>query len=114
MTDAMVLEHIRKHQQDVEVKQIVQLEELQELRETIIDAVLERHPKTKHVRANLAQISALDKVVKMEWLVHSKDPSKMAMYSSGARVNPARGKQGPVNKGGKKVYSYWEGGGGGE
>lgn len=107
MPPATVLEHIRRHQQDMEVKQIVMLEELQEIRETLLDSVIEQHPKTKRVRGNMGQLSALERVIKLELLVHSKDPSKMAMYSAGSRVNPAIHKQGIVATNTKTLYSYW-------
>lgn len=107
MNAATVLEHIRRHQQDAEVKQIVMLEELQEIRETLMDSVLEQNPRTRHVRGNLAQLSALDKVIKLELLVHSKDPAKMSMYCAGTRVNPANRSAGPVHTSTKTLYSYW-------
>lgn len=108
MNAATVLEHIRKHQQDFEVKQTIVLEELQELRETLMDSVLEQHPKTKQIRGNLTQLAALEKVLKMELLVHSKDPSKQSFYSAGARMDPAKRNRGPVNSNMKSLYSYWK------
>ena len=72
-----------------------------------MDSVLEQHPKTKHIRGNLAQLSALEKVIKLELLVHGKDASKMALYCPGQRVNPAAHKQGVVASNSKSLYSYW-------
>jgi hypothetical protein len=98
---------MRLHQQDAEVKQIVMLESLQELRETLMDTVLEKNKRTKHVRGNLSQISALERVIKMELLVQSKDASKMFGYSGRARVNPAGHKQGAVSSTTKTLYDMW-------
>jgi hypothetical protein len=107
MNAATVLEHIRSHQQDAEVKQLTMLAELQELRETLMDSVLEENKRTKHVRGNLSQISALERIIKLELLVHSKDASKMACYSAGARVNPSAHKQGAAHVNTKTIYDYW-------
>lgn len=72
-----------------------------------MESVLEQHPKTKHVRVNTHQLAALEKVIKMELLVHGKDPSKMAFYCPGARVDSATRSRGPVNSTTKTLYSYW-------
>lgn len=107
MGAATVLEHLRLHQQDVEVKQLIMMQDLQELRETLMGTVLEQNVQTRAVRGNLSQIAALEKVIKLEWLVHSKQPEKMAMYSAGSRLNPATHKQGPVNMNSKTLFDYW-------
>ncbi len=91
---ATVLRHIRRHHQDPQVKQVVILEELQELREEIIkNNVMERQIKKprdgrgKSKRGNKTQIDLLERVVKLELLVQSKDPAKMAFYSADARID---------------------------
>jgi len=107
MNAATVLEHIRSHHQDPEVKIVTMLESLQELRETLMDTVLEQNKKTKHIRGNLSQISALERVIKLELLVQGKDPSKMFGFSGGARVAPQAHKQGAVNHNTKTLYDLW-------
>jgi len=107
MNAATVLEHIRKHQQDFEVKQVVLLEELQEIRETIMDSVLEQNPRTRNIRGNLSQLAALEKVLKMELLVHSKKPENQAFYCPGARLDPSVRSKGPVSSTTKSLYHYW-------
>ena len=114
MSAATVAEHIRRHHQDPEVKQIVMLEELQEIREELVEMVFEKNSKTGFKRGNKTQIDNLDKIIKLELLVQGRDPAKMAMYSAGARVNPTIHKQGPVASATKNLFDYWrrEGGGG--
>jgi len=107
MSAATVVEHIRKHHQDPEVKQIVMLEELQELRECILGVVMEKGNKRGHKRANKVQVDALEKVIKMELMVQKQDPAKMALYSAGSRLDPTAHKQGPVAGATKNLFSYW-------
>lgn len=108
MSASTVVDHIRKHHQDPEVKQIVMLEELQELREAILNVVMEKNNKKKYKRANKVQVDCLEKIIKLELLVQSKDPSKMALYSAGSRLNPTAHKQGAVAGNTKNLFSYWD------
>ena len=107
MCAATVVEHIRKHHQDPEVKQIVMLEELQELRETIMGVVMEKNNIKKHKRANKIQVDCLEKIIKLELVVQGKDPAKMSLYDAGARIDPVAHTQGAVVKSTKKLFSYW-------
>lgn len=108
MTERTVLEHIRKHNQDPEVKKLVILEELQEMRESLIDGVLERNKRTKRIRGDKTQIDCLEKIIKLEWQVQTKDPSKMSQYVPGARVASGAGEAGSVvATHGKTLYDYW-------
>jgi hypothetical protein len=107
MTAATVAEHIRQHQSDPQAKQAVMLEELQEMRQELLKICLEKHNKHGTKRANNVNVSALDKIVKLELLVQSKDPSKMAFYSAGALVNPTAAAQGPAAVSSKTLFSYW-------
>jgi hypothetical protein len=111
MSAATVAEHIRRHHQDPEVKQIVILEELQEIREELMDVIFEKNSKTKYKRGNKVQIDNLDKIIKLELLVQGRDASKMAGYSAGARVNPTIHKQGPVATTTKSLLDFWRRGG---
>lgn len=107
MSPGTVLEHIRCHHQDPEVKIIVILEELQELREELVKGVLEKHKRTKHRRGNKTQIDCLERVIKLELTVQSKDPAKMFGYSAGARINSEIHKQGAIAVSSKNLFSYW-------
>ena len=107
MTAATVVEHIRKHHQDPEVKQIVMLEELQELREQLLKGCIEKSSKTGHKRGNKTQIENLTKVMKLELEIQSKDVSKMTGYAPGSKVNPTIHKQGPVARSNKNLFDYW-------
>lgn len=108
MNERTVLEHIRKHNQDPEVKKLVILEELQEMRESLIDGVLERNKRTKRIRGDKTQIDCLEKIIKLEWQVQAKDPSKMSVYTPGARVASGAGEAGSVvSTHGKTLYDFW-------
>lgn len=108
MTAPTVLEHIRRHHQDPEVKKLVQLEELQEMREELLDVVLERSKRTKRVRANKTQVDCLEKIIKLEWLVQGKDLEKMIRHEPGARVQSGAGEPGSVvATAGKNLYDFW-------
>lgn len=108
MTAPTVLDHIRRHHQDPEVKKLVQLEELQEMREELLDVVLERSKRTKRVRANKTQVDCLEKIIKLEWLVQGKDLEKMVRYVPGAHVQSGAGEPGSVvAMGGKNLLDYW-------
>lgn len=108
MSERTVLEHIRKHNQDPEVKKLVILEELQEVRESLIDVVLERSRNTKRMRGDKTQIDCLEKIIKLEWQVQAKDPAKMSVYTPGARVASGAGEAGSVvSTHGKTLYDFW-------
>lgn len=108
MTAPTVLDHIRRHHQDPEVKKLVQLEELQEMREELLDVVLERSKKTRRVRANKTQVDCLEKIIKLEWLVQAKDPANMVRHEPGARVQSGAGEAGSVvATQGKTLYDFW-------
>lgn len=106
MTAATVLEHIRKHTADPELKQVIMLEELQEMREELLKIVFEKHNKKNIKRVNKANLDALEKVIKMEMVVQQKDASKMAFFSAGARVNGMA--QGPVATQTKTLFDCWK------
>jgi AcrR family transcriptional regulator len=108
MTAPTVLDHIRRHHQDPEVKKLVQLEELQEMREELLDVVLERSKRTKRVRANKTQVDCLEKIIKLEWMVQGKDLDKMIRHEPGARVQSGAGEPGSVvATQGKTLYDFW-------
>lgn len=108
MTAPTVLEHIRRHHQDPEVKKLVQLEELQEMREELLDVVLERSKRTKRVRANKTQVDCLEKIIKLEWMVQGKNLENMIRHEPGARVQSGAGEPGSVMAvGGKNLLDYW-------
>lgn len=106
MSAATVLEHIRKHTADPELKQVIMLEELQEMREELLKIVFEKHNKRGNKRINKANLDALEKVIKMEMVVQQKDVSKMAFFSAGARVNGMA--QGPVATQTKTLFDCWK------
>ena len=108
MSEATILEHIRKHVQDPEWKQTVILEELQEVREELMEVLFERTRKSKRKRPNRAAFQCLDQTVKMELLVQGKDASKMSHYSAGARVSAAAKNSGPVATEHKRLYDFFE------
>lgn len=108
MSAATVLAHIRTHHQDPEVKQVVILEELQEIREELMGMVFEKSNKTKQKRVKKEVIDAIDKIVKTELQVQRVDASKMAFYSAGARVNPNTLKQGPVAHANKTLLNWFQ------
>lgn len=106
MSAATVLEHMRKHTQDPEWKMIFMLEELQEIRETLVDQCFDQSTTTKQTRPNRVAFHCLDTVIKLELQLHSKDPSKMLFYSAGARVSQQSMKQGPVSIANKRLYNW--------
>ncbi len=112
MNAATVLHHIRTHIPDPEVKQLVILAELQEVRQCILQSVLERSTlNKKRTRVNKGQIDALDKIIKMEMQTQARDPSKMIGYSAGARVEPSARRQGVAALSNKRLINYMKGNG---
>jgi hypothetical protein len=98
-----ILEHIRNHNQDPQVQQIIMLEEVQELRERALNASLERDAETGHVRCNKDQLACYEKMAKLQTFLQGVDPSKQAMYAPNARVD-AEAK--PMS--GRNLISYWK------
>ncbi len=83
---SQILEHLRHHNQDPQVQQVVLLAEMQEMRALLLDCCFERSVKTKAIRPNKHNIDCYDKIVKLQLLTHKQDAAKMAFYSANARI----------------------------
>lgn len=105
---AQILEHIRHHNQDPLVQQVVLLAETQELRTALLDCCFEVSSKTGKVRPNKHNIESYDKIVKLQLHIQRQDASKMAFYSAGARVNPEILNQGLLSTHTKTLHNYWK------
>lgn len=115
MDAAMVLEHIDYHTEDAETVHLQMCKKTKEIRLQMERSLFERNATTKHTRADKGQVDAYVKLINTETALRSKDPSKWAYYSQGARLNPNVHKQGPVSTNCKTVVDMWRtrGGGGG-
>ena len=102
-----ILEHIRFHNQDPEIQQVVVLAEIQELRDISLNACTEKN-ENGTIRVNKDQVMAYERLTKLQFFIQSKDPTKMAFYSGGAHVDPKTNKQGLMAVSGKNLVSYWE------
>lgn len=103
-----ILEHIRFHNQDPELQQIVLLSEIQEGRKVAFHALTEKNRKTGKRRVNKDAAAVYEKFVKLQLFVQSKDPTKMPNYSSGAFVEPKTLNEGAFASQGKKLVSFWK------
>lgn len=104
---AQILEHIRHHNQDPQVKQVIILDEIDELRTEMLDRCIEVSSKTGKERPNKFNIACYEKLVKLQIYVQKQDPTKMAFYSAGARVNPEILNQGMISYHTKKLHDLW-------
>ena len=102
-----ILEHIRHHNQDPEVQQVVCIAEVQELREHCLNACLEKDAISGHVRANKDQVACYERLTKLQFSLQKMDATKMAFYSGGAHLDPKSTKQGIFAMSGKNLRSYW-------
>jgi hypothetical protein len=107
MTAATVIDHCRNHHHDPEMKVVMILDELQELRQEILKGVLEKSSKTGKTRANKNQVDCLEKVIKTELTIQARDTSKLNFYSAGAHIDPTLHKQGVVATSTKNMFSKW-------
>lgn len=105
---AQILEHIRHHNQDPLIQQVVLLAEAQELRTALLDCCFEMSSKTGKVRPNKHNIESYDRIVKLQLHIQRQDASKMAFYSAGARVNPEILSQGLLSTHTKQLHNYWK------
>lgn len=103
-----ILEHIRHHNQDPEVQQVVCISEVQELREHSLNACLEKDEKTGNIRCNKDQVACYERLTKLQFTLQKMDPTKMAFYSGGAHLDPKPAKQGLFAMSGKNLRSYWQ------
>jgi hypothetical protein len=103
---AQVLEHLRHHNQDPLVQQVVLLAETQELRTNILDHCFEVSNRTGRVRPNDRAMQRYEKMVRLQMDIQKMDASKQAFYAAGARVNPEVLSQGPLSHTGKRLHSY--------
>lgn len=104
---AQILEHLRYHNQDPLVQQVVLLAEVQEIRTDLLDCCFEVSTKTGRVRINKHAIDSYDKMVKCQLHIQKQDASKMAFYAAGARIKPEILNQGIMSTQTKKLVSYW-------
>lgn len=104
---SQILDHIRHHNQDPQVQQVVLLAETQEIRTESLDLCFERSNKTGKLRINKTAYDTYEKSVKLQLHIQKQDASKMAFYSAGARVNPEILNQGILSTHTKKLHAYW-------
>jgi hypothetical protein len=105
---AQILEHIRHHNQDPLIQQVVLLAETQELRAALLDCCFEVSSKTGKVRPNKHNIESYDRIVKLQLHIQGKDASKMAFASAGAKVNPEILSQGLLSTHTKQLHNFWK------
>lgn len=105
---AQILDHIRNHNQDPLVQQVVVLAETQELRSALFDCCFEVSSKTGKVRPNKHAIESYDRIVKLQLHIQKQDASKMAFTSAGARINPEILSQGLMSTHTKNLHNYWK------
>ena len=106
--EAQILEHIRYHNQDPLVQQVIILAETQELRAALLDCCFEVSNKTGKVRPNKHNIESYEKMVKLQFHVQKQDATKMSFYSAGARINPEILNQGLLSTHTKSLHNYWK------
>lgn len=104
---SQILEHIRHHNQDPTVQQVVLLAETMELRASVLDCCMEISTKTGQLRPNKQSIDAYEKLTKLQLHIQKQDASKMAFFSAGARVNPQILSQGIISKETKRLHENW-------
>lgn len=100
------LHHLRFHHQDPQAKIVMLLEEVEELREEIYGTCLEESSRTGKVRSNSRAVNDFDKLTKLQLSIHSKDPTKMAFYDPGGRINPDATTQGVLSVRTKTLHDY--------
>jgi len=105
---AMILDHIRYHNQDPEIQQVVLLAEIQELRGAVFNACLEESTVTGQVRGNKEQVGIYERLSKLQLHVQSKKAADMAFYSAGARLDPRVSNQGLISTNTKPLIDYWQ------
>lgn len=103
-----ILEHIRSHNQDPETQMWVTLCEIKELKEAALEGAVEYNKGTKRKRVNDKQVSAYEKLVKLEMFVYNKKPQDMWGYSAGGHLDPKSMNQGMLALSGKPVVSLWQ------
>jgi hypothetical protein len=105
---SQILEHIRHHNQDPLVQQVVLLAETQELRTELLERCFEVSSRTGKSRPNKHNIECYEKIVKLQLHIQKQDASKMAFYHGGSNVNPEILSQGLLSTHTKHVHSYWK------
>lgn len=105
---AKVLEHLRYHHQDPLVKFVILLEECEEARKEAYDRILEESTKTGRTRINSRALKDYELLTKLQLHIQSKDPTKMAFYSAGARMNTETLSQGVLSTKTKKLHDYFK------
>lgn len=105
---AQILEHIRMHHNDPLVQQVVNLNEIQEMRNEVIDHCFEKSNKTGRVRPNKHNIECYERLTKLQWHVQKLDTTKMAFSSHGARINPEILSQGLISHQTKRLHDNWK------
>lgn len=105
---AQILEHLRMHHNDPLVQQVVGLNEIQEMRNEVLDHCFEKSNKTGRVRPNKHNIECYERLTKLQWHVQKLDTTKMAFSSHGARINPEILSQGIIAHQTKRLHDNWK------
>lgn len=105
---AMIMDHMRNHTHDPQIKQVVQLCDINELTNETLEGIMEVSSKSGKKRANKDQAAVYEKFIKLYWTVSKVDPSKMAFYSAGARMDPQTASSGFIASGTKNLIDYWK------
>lgn len=105
---AQILEHIRMHNQDPLVQQVIMLAETQELRVALWESCFEVSSKTGKMRPNKFNIKSYEDVCKLQIFIQRQDSTKMAFSNPGAMLNPQVPGQGLLATNTKQLHNYWK------
>jgi hypothetical protein len=104
---ATILEHIRSHTNDPELKIWVILDNLNQLSEIALFASVERD-QTGRQRINERQMKCYSDLIKLTLQVYRSKPSDMMFYSGGAHMDIKSASEGPISMSGKRVMKLWQ------
>lgn len=103
---SQVLDHLRNHNQDPLVQQVVLLAEVQELRADLLDCCFEVSSKTGKARPNKHNIESYEKIVKLQLHIQKQDAAKMAFHQGASNASPEALSQGPLSKHTKQLHAH--------
>lgn len=107
---AQILDHLKGvgHHNDPVIVFNDMLTETREIRERLKGCLFERSLQTGHERPNKVAFDCFDKMSKLLSHLQKQDPTKMAFFDRGTRVNVANLSQGPLTTHTKPLSDLWK------
>ncbi len=108
MSPALILQHLRLHHHDPQVKITFGLDQCQEIREFAFERIFERGTRSGTVRVNREMLNTYERAWKLELQLQRVDPQKMLFFSADGMMDASTMKTGAIGTSNKDLRDFWK------